>query len=68
MAQRRKSREHDSFPAAVDDALASYRFLLERGFDPRRIALVGDSAGGGLVVSTLVAIKEAGLPQPVAAG
>ena len=53
------------FPAAVDDALASYRFLLEKGFDPRRIALVGDSAGGGLVVSTLVAIKEAGLPQPV---
>jgi acetyl esterase/lipase len=53
------------FPAAVDDALASYRFRLERGFDPRHIALVGDSAGGGLVVSTLVAIKEAGLPQPV---
>jgi monoterpene epsilon-lactone hydrolase len=52
------------FPAAVDDALASYRFLLEEGFEPRRIALAGDSAGGGLVVSTLVAIKQAGLPQP----
>jgi monoterpene epsilon-lactone hydrolase len=52
------------FPAAVDDALASYRFLLEKGFEPRHIALAGDSAGGGLVVSTLVAIKEAGLPQP----
>ncbi len=52
------------FPAAVDDALASYRFLLEQGFEPRHIALAGDSAGGGLVVSTLVAIKEAGLPQP----
>jgi acetyl esterase/lipase len=52
------------FPAAVDDALASYRFLLEEGFEPRHIAFAGDSAGGGLVVSTLVAIKEAGLPQP----
>jgi monoterpene epsilon-lactone hydrolase len=52
------------FPAAVGDALASYRFLLEQGFEPRHIALAGDSAGGGLVVSTLVAIKEAGLPQP----
>jgi epsilon-lactone hydrolase len=52
------------FPAAVDDALASYRFLLEQGIEPRHIALVGDSAGGGLVVSTLVAIKEADLPQP----
>src|SRR6267142_4352935 len=52
------------FPAAVDDALASYRFLLEQGFEPRHIALAGDSAGGGLLVSTLVAIKEAGFPQP----
>jgi acetyl esterase/lipase len=52
------------FPAAVDDALASYRFLLEEGFEPRHIAFAGDSAGGGLVISTLVAIKEAGLPQP----
>jgi epsilon-lactone hydrolase len=52
------------FPAAVDDALASYRFLLEEGFEPRHIAFAGDSAGGGLVVSALVAIKEAGLPQP----
>jgi len=52
------------FPAAVDDALASYRYLLEKGFEPGHIALVGDSAGGGLVVSTLVAIKEADLPQP----
>ncbi len=53
-----------SVGAAVDDALASYRFLLEQGFEPRHIALAGDSAGGGLLVSTLVAIKEAGFPQP----
>ena len=59
----RRSPENP-FPAAVVDALASYRFLLERGFEPRHIALTGDSAGGGLVISTLVAIKEASLPQP----
>ena len=55
------------FPAAVDDAMDSYRFLLAEGFEPRQIALVGDSAGGGLVVSTLVAVKEADLPQPACA-
>ena len=60
----RRSPENP-FPAAVDDALASYQFLLERGFEPRHIAIAGDSAGGGLVISSLVAIKQAGLPQPV---
>jgi epsilon-lactone hydrolase len=52
------------FPAAVDDALAGYRFLLAQGFRPDRIALAGDSAGGGLVVAAMVAIREAGLAQP----
>jgi acetyl esterase/lipase len=51
-------------PAAVEDALAGYRFLLARGIAPGRIALAGDSAGGGLVVAAMVAIREAGLPQP----
>jgi epsilon-lactone hydrolase len=54
----------DPFPAAVDDALAGYRFLLARGMAPGRIAIAGDSAGGGLVVSAMLAIREAGLPQP----
>jgi epsilon-lactone hydrolase len=54
----------DLFPAAVDDALAGYRFLLGRGISPRRVALAGDSAGGGLVVAAMLAIREAGLPQP----
>jgi epsilon-lactone hydrolase len=54
----------DPFPAAVDDALAGYRFLLGRGISPRRVALAGDSAGGGLVVAAMLAIREAGLPQP----
>src|SRR5262249_36369875 len=52
------------FPAAVDDALAAYRFLLGRGIRPSRIALAGDSAGGGQVVAAMLAIREAGLAQP----
>lgn len=54
------------FPAAVDDAVAAYRWLLEQGTAPARIAVSGDSAGGGLVVALLLALKERGLPQPAA--
>jgi epsilon-lactone hydrolase len=53
----------DPFPAAVEDAVAGYRYLLGRGLKPGRIAIAGDSAGGGLVVAAMVAIREAGLPQ-----
>jgi acetyl esterase/lipase len=59
----RLAPEHP-FPAAVEDAVAGYRFLLAQGFKPGRIALAGDSAGGGLVVAAMVAIREAGLAQP----
>ncbi len=59
----RLAPEHP-FPAAVDDALAGYRYLLARGIKPGRVALAGDSAGGGLVVALMVAIRDAGLPQP----
>jgi monoterpene epsilon-lactone hydrolase len=59
----RLAPEHP-FPAAVDDAVAGYRFLLGQGFKPGRIAIAGDSAGGGLVVAAMVAIREAGLAQP----
>jgi len=59
----RLAPEHP-FPAAVDDALAGYRFLLARGVAPGRIAIAGDSAGGGLVVAAMLAIRDAGLPQP----
>src|SRR5438477_8713447 len=59
----RLAPEHP-FPAAVDDAVAGYRYLLTRGVKPGRIAIAGDSAGGGLVVAAMVAFREAGLPQP----
>ncbi|MFG2946210.1 alpha/beta hydrolase [Streptomyces adustus] len=61
----RLAPEH-AFPAAVDDGLAAYRELLETGTDPRDLVIAGDSAGGGLSIATLLAVREAGLPQPAA--
>jgi monoterpene epsilon-lactone hydrolase len=55
------------FPAAVDDAVAAYRALLDEGVPSSRIAFVGESAGGGLTAATLVAVRDAGLPQPSSA-
>ncbi|MBP0458962.1 alpha/beta hydrolase [Streptomyces montanisoli] len=55
------------FPAAVDDALAAYRGLLDHGVPAAEIAVSGESAGGGLALALLVAIREAGLPRPAAA-
>ncbi len=52
------------FPAAVDDAVAAYRWLVRQGIAPERIVVAGDSAGGGLAVSTLVALRDAGDPPP----
>lgn len=54
-------------PAAVDDALAAYRGLLQEGHPPSRVAFAGESAGAGLTVATLVAARNAGLPMPCAA-
>ena len=54
------------FPAAVDDAVAAYRWLLERNVAPERIVIAGDSAGGGLTVATLLAVRDGGLPKPAA--
>ncbi len=62
----RLAPEHP-FPAAVDDAVAAYRALLGQGAPNSRVAFVGESAGGGLVAATLVALKDAGLPQPSSA-
>lgn len=61
----RLAPEHP-FPAAVDDGLAAYRELLSTGTDPQDLVLAGDSAGGGLGIATLLAAREAGLPQPAA--
>ncbi len=55
------------FPAPVEDAVAGYRFLLHAGFQPERIAISGDSAGGGLAISLMVRLRELGLPQPAIA-
>ncbi len=62
----RLAPEHP-FPAAVEDAVAGYRWLLEQGTDPERTIIAGDSAGGGLTVATLVALRDRGLPLPAAA-
>lgn len=59
----RLAPEHP-FPAAVDDSLDAYRFLLADGVLPANITITGDSAGGGLVVAAMLAIRDAGLPQP----
>ena len=61
----RLAPEHP-FPAAVDDAVAVYRWLLSNGFQPSRIAISGDSAGGGLTLAALLALKDAGDPLPAA--
>jgi acetyl esterase/lipase len=55
------------FPAAVDDAIAYYRALLSAGFPPERIVVAGESAGGGLALSLMLALRSAGVPLPAAA-
>jgi monoterpene epsilon-lactone hydrolase len=52
------------FPAALDDALAAYRLLLASGRPAESIVIAGDSAGGGLALATLVALRDAGDPLP----
>src|SRR5262249_21255190 len=52
------------FPGALDVAPAAYRFLLDRGIAAGKIALGGDSAGGGLTLATMVSLRDAGKPLP----
>lgn len=59
----RLAPEH-RFPAAVEDAVAGYRWLLDQGVNPREIVIGGDSAGGGLAMATLVSLRDAGEPLP----
>jgi epsilon-lactone hydrolase len=62
----RLAPEHP-YPAAVDDALASYEALLHNGVAPSDIAFAGESAGGGLAIATLVNARDHELPLPAAA-
>jgi epsilon-lactone hydrolase len=62
----RRAPEHP-FPAAVEDAVTAYRWLLAQGDSPQTIAFVGDSAGGGLVLAALVALRDRGVELPAAA-
>jgi monoterpene epsilon-lactone hydrolase len=62
----RLAPEHP-FPAALEDALGGYAFLLAQGFNPKNIAIAGESAGGGLAVATLTSIRDAGMSMPACA-
>jgi monoterpene epsilon-lactone hydrolase len=62
----RLAPEHP-FPAGLEDCLAVYRWLLESGIAPESITIAGDSAGGNLTVSTMVAQRDSGGPLPAAA-
>jgi monoterpene epsilon-lactone hydrolase len=59
----RLAPEH-KFPAALEDAVRGYRMLLENGEPAERIIIGGDSAGGGLTLATLIALRDRGLPLP----
>jgi monoterpene epsilon-lactone hydrolase len=55
------------FPAAVEDAVAFYRALLSAGYAPQNIVVAGESAGGGLALSLMLSLRDAGVPLPAAA-
>jgi epsilon-lactone hydrolase len=59
----RLAPEHP-FPAALEDAVAAYRWMLDRGVDPAEVTICGDSSGGGLTVSVLLTLQQRGLPRP----
>ena len=63
VARYRLAPEHP-LPAAHEDCFAAYRWLLAEGHDPRRIVVMGDSAGGFLTIAVLQRIRDAGLPPP----
>ena len=61
----RLAPEHP-FPAAMEDTLTAYRWLVDQGVAPANIVIVGESAGGGLCLASLLAIRDSGLPLPAA--
>lgn len=62
----RLAPEHP-FPAALDDSIKAYNYLLSLNFSPNNIVFAGDSAGAGLCLSTLLALRDIGIPLPAAA-
>ena len=62
-AAYRLAPEHP-YPAALEDAVTAYRYLLEKGYSPEHIALCGESAGGGLCYALCLKLKELGIKQP----
>ena len=66
MLSYRLSPEHQ-YPAALDDCMAAYRWLLEQGFDAKGIIVAGDSAGGNLTLALLLRARDEGLPLPAGA-
>jgi epsilon-lactone hydrolase len=61
----RRAPEH-THPAPVEDALTAYRWLLDQGIDASHVAFVGDSAGGGMVVTTMLLARDRNVPLPAA--
>jgi len=57
----------EPFPAALDDAVNAYSWLLNQGIPPSNIIIMGESAGGGLCLATLLALRDRGIPLPEAA-
>ena len=57
----------EPFPAAVEDGVAAYKWLLDQGFTPQNLAIAGDSAGGGLTAATLVSARDQSVAMPRAA-
>jgi len=62
----RLAPEHP-FPAAVEDVLGAFGYLVDHGTDPANLVIAGDSAGGGLTMAALLALRDAGSPLPAAA-
>ena len=62
-AAYRLAPEH-RYPAALEDALEAYQYLLKKGYAPRQILLCGESAGGGLIYALCLKLKALGIPLP----